>query len=279
MPQLVPLAARRAGEALLAGVAVDGDRAAGLGAVARIGVDAQLAVRRARERAAATRSPCRRRCAAPKSHCSPASTTPLPHIAPPALARAVVTGAVRAAHLAVLGRVGDGLADVLRRALLLVDTPARAAQSVAAFTHSQWQSALQPSVLTACRSPRRGSTMPLPHVGCVHTPVLQKPVVPQNVLSASGVPAAQTCVAVVARALARARVGGRAVAVRVRSRRSRTCSRSRSRRRRSEFASSHSSVPVTKPSPHTPSTHAAFLQIMSVPHVVPSSSRVPGLQA
>ena len=43
--------------------------------------------------------------------------------------------------------------------------------------------------------------------------------------------------------------------------------------------SSHSSLPVTKPSPHTPGTHTALLQTMFVPHVVPSVAGVPAWQA
>src|SRR3569623_3653107 len=66
-----------------------------------------------------------------------------------------------------------------------------AAQSVAAFTHCHVQSALQPTPPSQS-TPR--STKPMPPTCCVHTTLLQKPVVPQNVLSGSQVPAEHSCV-------------------------------------------------------------------------------------
>src|SRR6185312_5305674 len=120
--------------------------------------------------------------------------------------------------------------------------------------------------------------MPLPHVGCVHTPCLQKPVVPQNVPLGSAVPAEQLYVVslhVPCPAQLSAGVQSRGASVDTQLNVQSLLQPSPF----AVFASSHSSVPVTKPSPHTPSVHCAFTQTLFVPQLAPLSSGVPAAQA
>ena len=112
----------------------------------------------------------------PKSHCSPVSLTPLPHTA---------VGAVHAPLLQTrfvphdmpffaVSATAAHACDVSQTSFWQAGA---VGQSVAGVTHSNVQFALQPLPIVPFDVPRShcslGSTMPLPHIGCVHVPFLQ----------------------------------------------------------------------------------------------------------
>jgi hypothetical protein len=118
------------------------------------------------------------------------------------------------------------------------------------------------------------SVIPSPHNALAQAPPLQTRPSPHAVPSASGVPAAQVCIAALHEPLplhgsegvqSRDASPAMQVNVHVASHPSPGAA----------FASSHSSGAVTKPSPQTAAAHWPRLQIFPSPHDVPSASADP----
>jgi len=217
----------------------------------------------------------------PKSHCSPVSVVPLPHTA---------VGATHAPLLQTRFVPQDmpffDVSATFSQACVALHAgiwhAGAATQSVDAVTHSNVQSALQPLPVVPFEVPRSqvspGSTMPLPHIAVVHVPVLQYLPVPHDVLSASGVPAAQTCVVslhVPWPLHGSVGVQLRAVSVETHEYLQLFSQPSPG----NEFASSHSSLgDVVNMSPHTASVQAPLRHSFASPHVVPSGCSAPVTQ-